>query len=148
MCDADKQCPQLLRMSSTRLCCCPIWSLARTHDIHMGFTAVLALFQVSSTANLHGQLLHFCTCSVIAMHLCCCSKAVEFVLFRFKMALLPEGHSVCNMLNCDICLYRPHKTAMLEQGLDWCGLDWAVAAGGFKVAYQLVWPETLKCLTN
>ena len=31
---------------------------------------------------------------------------------------------------------------MLEQGLERCELDWAVAAGGFKVAYQLVWPET------
>ncbi len=148
MCNADKQCPQLLRISSTRFCCCPVWSLARTQDIHMGFTAVLALFQVSSNASRHSQLLQLCTCTIIALHLCCCSKAVKFVLFGFKMALVPEGHSVCSMLSCDICLYRPHETAMLQQGLEWCELDWAVAAGGFKVAYQLVRPEILKCLTN
>ncbi len=110
----------------------------------MGFAVVLALFQVSSNANRHGRLLQLCTCNVIALHLCCCSKAVKLILFGFKMESVPEGHSVCSMLSCDIFIYRPHETAMLEQGLEWCELDWAIAAGGFKVAYQLVWPEVLK----
>ncbi len=114
----------------------------------MSFAVVSALFQVSSNASRHGQLLQLCTWSVIALHLCCRSKAVKSVLVGFKIASVPEGHSVCSMLSRDICFYRPHETAMLQQGLEWCELHWAVAAGGFKVAYQLVWPEILKWSTK
>ncbi|KAL0047614.1 hypothetical protein WJX82_007775 [Trebouxia sp. C0006] len=64
-------------------------------------------------------------------------KAVRLILVGFKMESVPKGHSVCSMLNCDTFICRPHETAMLEQGLERCELDWAVAAGGFKVAYQL-----------
>ncbi len=110
----------------------------------MGFAVVLAIFQVSSKVNRHGHLLQLCTYNVIALHLCCCSKAVKLIMVGFKLESVPKGHSVCSMLSCGTFIYRPHETAMLEQGVARCELDWAVAAAGFKVAYQLVWPEALK----
>ncbi len=42
---------------------------------------------------------------IIALHLCCCSKAVKLIVVGFKMEPVPEGHSVLSMLNCGTFMY-------------------------------------------
>ena len=61
--------------------------------------------------------------NIVALHLCCCSKAVESILVGFKMESVPKGHSVRSMLNCGTFMYPPHETAMLEHGVERCELD-------------------------